>query len=222
VLALRAIWHAWETGERLAFRGEFYRHTLMPPFFRPEDHGHGAPTVWLAAVGPMMTEVAGEVADGLLCHPFTTASYLEQVTLPNLVTGAERAGRSRDDLETVLPVFVVAGRDERERAEAEAAVKGQIAFYGSTPAYRAVLDQHGWGELHEELHRRSVDDAWDEMPGLIDDEVVDAFAIVAEPDQVGAAIRARFGGSIDRISLSTPVAFDDATWARVLEDLRRP
>lgn len=220
VLALRAIWDAWETGERLSFRGEFYRHTLMPPFFRPQDHGHGPPPVWLAAVGPRMTEVAGEVADGLLCHPFTTARYLDEVTLPNLASGAREAGRLREDLEVVLPVFVVTGGDDDERTHAADTVRGQIAFYGSTPAYRAVLDQHGWGELHDELHRLSVDDAWDRMPALVDDEVLRTFAIVAEPHEVGAAIRERYAGSVDRVSLSTPATFDGATWERLLEDLR--
>ncbi len=220
VLALRAIWDAWETGERLAFRGEFYRHTLMTPFFTPEDHGHGHADVWLAAVGPLMTEVTGEVADGLLCHGFTTRRYLEEVTLPKLSAGAERAGRRLDDIEVVLPVFVVTGTDDAQRAEAEAAVKAQIAFYGSTPAYRAVLDLHGWGELHEQLHRLSVTDGWAEMPALIDGEVLDAFAVTAEPAEVGAAIVERFGDEVDRVSLSTSYAFDDDAWSRVRRDLQ--
>jgi probable F420-dependent oxidoreductase len=220
VLALRAIWDAWETGERLAFRGEFYRHTLMTPFFTPEEHGHGHPAVWLAAVGPLMTEVTGEVADGLLCHGFTTKRYLDEVTLPKLGAGAERAGRERADLEVVMPVFVITGADDAQRAEARQMVKGQLAFYGSTPAYRAVLDLHGWGELHEELHRLSVSDGWAQMPDLIDGEVLDTFAVTAEPAEVGAAIVERFGTSVDRVSLSTSYAFDDDAWKRVRRDLR--
>ncbi len=220
VLALRAIWDAWESGERLAFRGEFYRHTLMTPFFTPDDHGHGHPDVWLAAVGPLMTEVTGEVADGLLCHAFTTGRYLDEVTLPNLAAGAERAGRDPGDIEVVMPVFVVTGRDEQERDAVAAAARSQIAFYGSTPAYRAVLDLHGWGELHEALHRLSVADGWAQMPELIDDEVLDAFAVTAEPAEVGAAIVERFGGRVDRVSLSTSYAFDNDAWARVRRDLQ--
>jgi probable F420-dependent oxidoreductase len=220
IQALHAIWDAWRTGERLAFRGDFYRHTLMTPFFTPADHGHGPPAVWLAAVGPLMTEVTGEVADGLLCHAFTTARYLEEVTRPRLADGAERAGRALDDIEVVLPVFVVTGEDERQRADAEAMVRQQLAFYGSTPAYRAVLDLHGWGELHEELHRLSTADGWDRMPGLIDDEVLGTFAVVADPADVGAAIAARYGHLADRVSLSTTYPFDDATFERVATDLR--
>jgi probable F420-dependent oxidoreductase len=204
VLALRAIWQAWETGERLAYRGEFYRHTLMTPFFTPPRHGHGAPPVWLAAVGPKMTEVAGEVADGLLCHGFTTDRYLREVTLPALLAGAQRAGRDREDLEVCLPVFAVTGHDEAEVARAEAFVRQQIAFYGSTPAYRPVLDAHGWGDLHERLHTHSLAGEWDAMPGLIDDEVLHAFAVVADPAGLGAAIHARYGGLADRVSLYTP------------------
>jgi probable F420-dependent oxidoreductase len=220
VLALRAIWDAWESGDRLRFRGEFYRHTLMTPFFTPDDHGHGHPDVWLAAVGPLMTEVTGEVADGLLCHAFTTKRYLDEVTLPKLAVGARRAGRDRDAIDVVLPVFVITGTTTAERAETEAMVKAQLSFYGSTPAYRAVLDIHGWGELHEELHKLSVSDGWSQMPELIDDEVLDAFAVTADPPDVGAAIRERFGSSVDRVSLSTSYVFDDAAWARVRHDLQ--
>jgi probable F420-dependent oxidoreductase len=220
VQALHAIFDAWASGEKLAFRGEFYRHTLMTPFFTPLDHGHGAPDVWLAAVGPRMTEVTGEVADGLLCHSFTTARYLEEVTLPRLAAGAERAGRAREDLEVVLPAFVVTGRDEAEQQASAQAVRGQLAFYGSTPAYKAVLELHGWGELHDELHRRSTEGAWDTMPELIDDEVLDAFAVVAEPDRVGAAVRDRFAGLLDRVSLGITADLDDDTWRRIVADVR--
>jgi probable F420-dependent oxidoreductase len=220
VLALRAIWYAWEHGERLRFEGELYRHTLMTPFFTPPDHGFGPPPVWVAAVGPRMTEVAGEVADGLLCHGFTTHRYLTEVTLPRLTAGAARADRARDALEVVLPVFVITGRDDAETAEVAAGVRAQIAFYGSTPAYRAVLDLHGWGELHEQLHQRSLAGDWAGMSAMIDDEVLHTFAIVAPPDEVGRAIRQRYGGLVDRISLSTSFGFDDELWARLLADVR--
>jgi probable F420-dependent oxidoreductase len=220
VLALRAIWHAWEHGERLRFEGELYRHTLMTPFFTPPDHGFGPPAVWVAAVGPRMTEITGEVADGLLCHGFTTDRYLTEVTLPTLTAGAEQAGRSRGDLEVALPVFVVTGRDDAETAEVEAGVKAQIAFYGSTPAYRVVLDLHGWGELHEQLHQRSLAGDWAGMTAMIDDEVLHTFAVVAPPDEVGRAIRQRYDGLVDRVSLSTGFEFDGELWERLLADVR--
>jgi probable F420-dependent oxidoreductase len=219
VLALRAIWAAWRTGDKLAFRGEFYRHTLMTPFFTPEDHGYGEPAVWLAAVGPLMTRVTGEVADGLLAHGFTTARYLEEVTLPNLLEGAAEAGRARADLEVVLPVFVVTGTTEEQRAASEQMVRGQLAFYGSTPAYRGVLELHGWGALHEELHSASLADRWAEMPAMIPTEVLETFAVVAEPAQLGRVVRERYGGLADRVSLSS-AQLDDGQLARVRADLR--
>jgi probable F420-dependent oxidoreductase len=220
VLALRAIWEAWEQGKRLRFEGEMYRHTLMTPFFAPAPHGFGPPAVWLAAVGPRMTEVAGEVADGLLCHGFTTDRYLTEVTLPTLVQGAARAGKRREDLEVGLPVFVVTGEDEAERAEVEAGVRAQIAFYGSTPAYRAVLDLHGWGSLHERLHELSRAGDWEAMTAAVDDEVLHTFAIVAEPEEVGTAIVERYAGLIDRISLYTSFRFTGHAWDRLLADVR--
>jgi probable F420-dependent oxidoreductase len=220
VLALRTIWEAWEERAPLRFEGELYRHTLMTPFFAPAPHGHGAPEVWLAAVGPRMTEVAGEVADGVHCHGFTTDRYLHEVTLPTLAQGAARAGRPAGAVQVALPVFVVTGDDDAETAEVDRGVRAQIAFYGSTPAYRAVLDLHGWGELHDHLHQLSRAGDWDAMPAAIDDEVLHTFAIVAEPDEVGAAISERYAGLVDRISLYTSYRFTGEHWARLLEDVR--
>lgn len=219
VVALRAIWHAWRTGDRLSFRGEFTSHTLMTPFFTPQDHGHPDPPVWLAAVGPLMTRVTGEVADGLLAHAFTTARYLTEVTLPNLEEGAAAAGRDRSDLEVVLPVFVVSGRTEEQRAASEAMVRGQLSFYGSTPAYKGVLELHGWGELHHRLHNASLENRWEEMPAMIPTEVLETFAVIAEPDEVGAAVCDRYRGLADRVSLSS-AQLDDQALARARAALR--
>ena len=202
--ALRAIWAAWQDGEPLRFRGEHYRHTLMTPMFTPPRHEWGPPPVHLAAVGPLMTRLAGEVADGLLAHSFTTERYLRERTLPALREGLDAAGRSRAEVQVGLPAFVVTGRDDAERDRAAAAVRGQIAFYGSTPAYRPVLELHGWSALGEELHALSTsrrEDRWQAMAGLVDDEVLAAFAVVAEPEQVGAALLARFDGVLDRVSV---------------------
>ncbi len=219
VLALRAIWSTWQTGQRLAFRGEFYRHTLMSPFFSPEDHGFGPPRVWLAAVGPRMTEIAGEVTDGLLCHGFTTDRYLTEVTIPRLLDGARRAGKQRGDLEVSLPVFVVTGRDDEEVAAVDDMVRGQIAFYGSTPAYRPVLELHGWQELHEQLHAASLRGDWAAMAGMIDDDVLHTFAVVAPPDEVGSLIRQRYAGVVDRVTLYTSFRFEGESLERLLADV---
>ena len=209
VLALKAIWASWETGEKLRFEGDFYTHTLMTPFFTPPAHGHGAPPVFISAVGPLMTEVAGEVCDGLFCHGFTTARYLREVTIPAVERGAESAGRTRKDVQVALPVFVVSGYDDDQKAGSEFLVKSQIGFYGSTPAYAPVLELHGWGDLHTELNRMTKAGQWDQVPGAIPDEVVDAFAVTAEPDELGPAIVERFGTDLDRLSLYTTFQFED-------------
>jgi probable F420-dependent oxidoreductase len=160
-----------------------------------------------------MTRLAGEVADGLLAHGFTTARYLRERTLPVLAEGLEAGGRSRADVTVSLPGFVVTGRTEPERAEAAAAVKATIAFYGSTPAYRPVLELHGWDSLADDLHALSVsrrEDKWSAMRDLVDDEVLGTFAVVGEPDDVGPAVRARFDGLVDRFSVyaSYPAPLD--------------
>jgi probable F420-dependent oxidoreductase len=220
VTAMRAIWSAWHHGENLDFRGDFYRHTLMTPFFSPGESPYGAPPVYLAAVGPLMTKVAGEVCDGILAHSFTTERYLREVTLPAVAEGAGAGGRSLDDVAVNLGLFVVSGYDEEERAQSEQFVKGQIAFYGSTPAYRRVLDLHGWGELGEELNRLSKQGEWATMGGLIDDEVVDAFAVVAEPHELGDRIAERYGDVVDRVSLYTTVELLDDDRAALMTRLR--
>ena len=200
VLAIRAIWRSWETGDPLGFRGEFYTHTLMTPFFSPGPNPYGNPPVVLAAVGEHMAEVAGEVGDGLLVHPFTTARYLQEVSLPALRRGAARAGKSRSDLVVSLPGFVVTGSTEEETAARADAARAQIAFYGSTPAYRPVLEQHGWGELQGELNTLSKRGDWGAMAHLIDDEVLGTFAVVCPPDQVATRVAERWGGLVDRFT----------------------
>jgi probable F420-dependent oxidoreductase len=205
VLALRAIWASWNDRVPLRFEGEFYHHSLMTPFFDPGPNPFGTPKVWLAGVGAAMTEVAGEVADGLWVHSFTTERYLKEVTLPALARGAARAGRSVAELEVACPGFVVTGTTRPERDAAAAAVRAQIAFYGSTPAYRPVLELHGFGAVHTALHLRSRRGQWAEMAALVSDEMLDAFAVVAPPDELGAAVLRRFGSLLDRFSLAGPV-----------------
>jgi probable F420-dependent oxidoreductase len=199
ILAMRAVWDCWYRGKPLDFRGEFYQHTLMTPMFTPTHIEFGAPRVFLAAVGPMMTEVAGEVADGLIAHAFTTDRYVRDVTLPAIARGLERSGRSREDFQITCPVFVVTGRDDAAFAASREGVCKQIAFYGSTPAYRGVLESYGWGELQPELNRLSKAGQWDEMGRLIDDDVLDAFAIVGAPGEIAGKLEARYGGLFDRI-----------------------
>jgi probable F420-dependent oxidoreductase len=198
VLALRAIWDCWRNGTKLEFRGEFYQHTLMTFMFAPKRFDFPSPPVKLAGVGPRMTEVAGEVADGLIAHGFTTEKYLREVTLPAVERGLEKAGRKRADFEISAPIIAVTGLDEEAFNQSRQIVKMQLAFYGSTPAYKAVLDLHGWGDLHPELNRLSKQGRWPEMGELLDDEFLGTFAIVAEdPGRIPARFKARYGNLID-------------------------
>ena len=172
----------------------------MTPFFTPTNVDYGAPTVFLAAVGPKMTEVAGEVADGMIVHAFTTEKYLRETTLPSLEKGFAKAGKTRADFEISYPVFVCTGQTEEELEEAKRATAQQIAFYGSTPAYKPVLDSIGVGELQGDLNSMSKQGRWVEMGELITPEIMSEFAIIGEPDKVAGQIRSRYGDIVDRTS----------------------
>ena len=220
VLAMRAIWASWNEGAKLEFRGEFYTHTLMTPFFDPGPNPHGAPKVYLAGVGGLMTEVAGEVCDGFICHGFTTERYLREVTIPALERGRAKAGKSMDGFDIAGPSFVVTGATDEQREKAAEGTRQQIAFYGSTPAYRPVLELHGWGGLQDELNALSKQGKWVEMGGLIDDEILNTFAVVGEPEQVAPELKRRYGDVIDRISFYAPYKSDPERWGPVLADLK--
>lgn len=202
VAALRAIWDSWQTGEALDFRGEFYEHTLMPPMFSPGPLGVPSPRVWLAAVGPEMLRAAGEVADGLIGHPLLSRSYLSEVVLPAV-------GGRREGFEVSTLCLVATGRTEEQVADAVAGVRRQIGFYASTPAYRPVLDHHGWGDLHGEAHAFTKAGRWDELGDLVDDEVLATFAVVGDLATAAAGLRERFAGLADRVTTSMPYEADD-------------
>jgi probable F420-dependent oxidoreductase len=220
ILAIRAIWESWNQGTKLDFRGDFYSHTLMTPFFNPGPNPHGDARIFLAGVGERMTQVAGEVADGFLCHGFTTRQYLDEVTLPNLTKGRAKAGKALNGFELAGPMFVVTGRDDAEMAAAAKGVKGQIAFYGSTPAYRPVLELHGWGDLQGELNRLSKEGRWAEMGDLIDDDMLEMFAVAAPLDRLAGALKDRWGDVFDRLSFYAPYDTDHGQWDEVIADLK--
>jgi probable F420-dependent oxidoreductase len=220
VLAVRAIWDAWATDGTLDFRGDFYTHTLMTPFFNPGPNAFGNPKVWLAGVGPLMTEAAGEVADGLLCHGFCTEKYLREVTVPALKRGRAKAGKSLEGFEISGPSFVVARESEEERAAGAEFVRGQIAFYGSTPAYRPVLEVHGWGELQDELNARTKRGESDKLAELIDDELLYTFAVIGSPEEAVAELKRRYGDVVTRISLNVPEDWGSERAGALFEQLR--
>lgn len=217
--ALHAIWRDWNAGEQLAFRSEHYNHTLMTDMFRPQPLAT-APEVHLAAVGPVMTRLAGELADGLIPHAFSTPQFFREVTLPALQEGLERAGRELSDVVVHCPGFVVvtgeAGADESDVL----AVRRQIAFYGSTPAYADVLRRAGRGELHDQLHALSVGsdpDRWARMGDLVDDELLAAFSVIGPLAQVADELARRYGSDIDQVHLALP----EGTDADAVVDFRR-
>ena len=221
VLAIRAIWDSWNNGTPLAFRGDFYQHTLMTPFFNPGPNPHGDAKIFLAGVGELMTEVAGEVCDGFICHGFTTERYLREVTIPALLRGRAKAGKSDlEGFEIVGPSFVVTGTSEKDLDAAAAGTRQQIAFYGSTPSYKPVLELHGWGGLQDELNTMSKSGKWVEMGNLIDDEILNTFAVVGEPERIAPELHRRYGDVIQRISFYAPYKSDPERWSRVLADMK--
>jgi probable F420-dependent oxidoreductase len=226
VAALRAIWASWQDGEKLDFRGDFYTHTLMTPFFSPPAHEWGPPPVYLAGVGKLMTEVAGEMCDGFFFHAFTTPSYLREVTIPALLRGREAGGKAGsgeqalDGFAIAGPAFTCVGRTDEELDAAIRGAKEQIAFYASTPAYRGVLEHHGWGDLQPELTRMSKEGKWKEMGDVIGDDVVRAFAAVGDVPTVARELRERWD-SATRLSFYMPYRADDSLRTELLAELTR-
>ena len=200
VQAMRAIWANWYEGEPLRFEGKYYNHTLMTPAFTPEDKEYGAPKVTLAAVGPIMTEVAGEVADGLIIHPFSNEKYIREVTLPAIDRGLAKSGRSREDFEIAYTPFIVSGKDEETFEKVKLEAKNRIAFYGSTPAYKNVLGVRGWGDMQFELNKLSKEGKWAEMGEMITDDILNVMGVMGEPSGLVAEIKSRYGDFTDRTS----------------------
>jgi probable F420-dependent oxidoreductase len=221
VLAIKEIWRCFRDGDRPDFRGEFYQHTLMTPMFNPGKNPYGDPPILIAGVGPRMTEVAGEAADGFFVHPLHTPRSLESLTLPAIERGLAKSGRVRGDFELSLQVMIASGSSEREIESTRRMTKQQIAFYGSTPAYAVVLESHGWGDLQPELNALSKRGRWAEMTELVSDEMLETIAICCPLDQVADRVRARCGAIADRVSLVAHWASDPEPWAEIARELGR-
>jgi probable F420-dependent oxidoreductase len=198
--AMRVFWQSWQSGERLKFRGEYYNITLSSPFFTPPAIKHHEIPIYIAGVNTGLARLAGETADGFHAHPFHTPKYLEDVILPAMDEGADKAGRTRQDISMVTHAFIVTNSQEREF------VRQQISFYASTPSYRRVMEHHGWGEIRKKLSALASKQQWGEMPGLIDDTIVEHFATVAEPDDLADALFERYQGIANRITVYVPFA----------------
>jgi probable F420-dependent oxidoreductase len=220
VAAIRAIFADWYDGVPLNFKGEFYTHTLMTPTFRPSDTSHGKPPIYTAAVGPLMTRLAGEVADGLYLHSFTNEAYIRQHTLPSLREGLDAARRDPSDVRVCYWPFVVTGADEQVFENARADIRRRIAFYASTPAYRPVLEQHGWGDLQPKLQAMTRENRWQEMAELITPEILGTIAVVGEPAATARLLWERYGDFVDDLVIASDVV-PAATLGEIATTLRR-
>jgi len=201
VEAINAIWDCWQNGTKLNYRGEFYTHTLMTPFFNPGPNPYGLPKIYVAAVGPLMTQAVSESADGLLAHPFNSPKYINDVTLPIINKGLKTTGKTRDQFDLSVSVMTGIGATEETHQQAVKACRDQVAFYASTPNYKAVLETHGLGHLSEELNKLSKQGQWKEMGEAIDDETLKTFAVVEEtPEALAKEIKKRYGTIGQRIA----------------------
>jgi probable F420-dependent oxidoreductase len=198
IAAIRAFWRTWQTGESLRFQGEYYRLTLMTPFFNPGPIDHPEIPIYIAGVNIGMASLAGEVADGFQVHPLHTRRYLEEIILPAIENGVHKSGRKRQDITISIQTFVVTNPEER------ALTKAQISFYASTPSYRSVMALHGWESQAEHLSRLASRGLWQEMPEMIDDTMLETFAVVAPPSELAAALHERYDHLADRLNLYLP------------------
>jgi len=204
VQAIHAIWNTWQTGEKLKFEGEFYRHTLMSPVFSPPPNEYGVPRIFIAGVGPVMTEVAAEVGDGYFLHPFNTQKSMNELSLAAIQRGLHKADKTREDYCVSAQVMTATGHDDEGLAVAIESARNQVGFYASTPAYLPVLECHGLEALQPEANALIRQGKWAELSNLIDDKILHLFAVVGTPEEVGKQIVERFHGKADRVS---PVAY---------------
>ena len=205
IAAMRALWRTWQTGEKLNFRGDYYKLTLMSPFFNPGPIDHPHIPIYIAGVNTGMAQLTGEVADGFLVHPFHSPEYLKEVILPAIEKGAHNAGRDKKSISISVTAFTISDPSQREF------VRQQIAFYASTPSYRPVMALHGWEKTAEGLSASAARGKWEEIPGMITDEMLEIFATIAVSDELPAALKNRYTGIADRLSLYSPFAPDEVS-----------
>lgn len=220
IQAVKAFFNCWQYDERLDFRGKYYTHTLMTPMFHAGKNPYGVPPILLGALGPKMTQVAGEVADGLIVHPFNTMPFLEEQALPAVTLGLEKANRSRDDFIMQINAIVITGETDAEYKAAEDSVKSLLGFYSSTPAYKPPMDSVGYGDLQPRLNALSKEGKWDELATYIDDDFIDSFTTRGKPDEIAGKLKAKYGKHADRLSIYAPYAAPDAMWKKIVTELK--
>ena len=221
VQALRAIWHSWDSGEKLDFRSEHYTLTLMTPDFSPAPTGLPIVPVTIAAVGEAMLRVAGQVADGVRLHPLCSRRYLEEVCLPQIAVGMARGGGRRENFDVHGGGFVATGPDTAAVATAMEQIRRRIGFYGSTRTYMPILTLHGLEDLGLKLHRLSVEGRWGEMAAQVPDDVVHVFAACGTYAEIAGASEQRYGGAADSIDLDFPVDAPLGLRRELIADIRR-
>ncbi len=204
VLALKAVWNCWQMGNKLDFRGEYFSLSLMPPFFNPGPIGKPRIPVFVAGVNKMMCRVAGEVGDGILVHPLHTVRYLREEVIPAVGAGLRKSSRGRDGFAVAVSVFAAVGESREERARARDSLREQIAFYASTRTYRRVLELHGWGDVCDRLHARSVKGEWKQMPQEVTDDMLSEFVVEGTWSETGEVLRRRYEGLADRLRIYLP------------------
>ncbi len=205
ILAMRAFWDCWQNGTKLNFRGEFYKLTLMSPFFNPGPHNYPHIPIYIAGVNKLMCQLAGELCDGLHIHPMHTKRYLEDFALPHVEAGMQKSDRKREDIQLASTVFVVPTDDAEKAKEYEFGARQQLSFYASTPPYKVVMDIEGWGDTAEQLSFLATRGRWDEMPALITDEMMDTFVIYGTWAEIPAKIKTKYAGALlDRVSYYFP------------------
>jgi probable F420-dependent oxidoreductase len=222
ILCLKAMFESFQSGKQPDFKGQHYQFTLMAPFFNPGPIEYPHVPLYIAAVNEYMARLSGELCDGLRLHPIATFRFTEEVVLPAVEAGARKAGRERSDVDVIGAPFLAVGRDEREIESAKQALKQHIAFYASTRTYHSVLKFHGWEEVGLALHRLSVERKWKEMPGLISDEMLAEWAVIATYDQLAEKVRARCAGIFSTVLLDLPASLrkDEARVSEIVRVLR--
>jgi probable F420-dependent oxidoreductase len=218
VLAIRALWECWQNRTPLNFRGEFFNLNLMTPFFDPGPHEYSRIPIYIAGVNPLMCQVAGEVCDGLHVHPLTSPDYLREVILPNVMKGLEKSGRTREDMTICLSFFAIP-TDDPDRSAIEQMVRQQIGFYASTPAYKGVMELHGWQDAQAQLSKLVREGRWKEIPEAITDEMLHAFAVVGPWTELPTLIKTRYGSLVDRGRFYFPFipGEKDPIWRQIVQ-----
>jgi probable F420-dependent oxidoreductase len=219
MLAVRAVWGAWENGTKLEFSGRFFKLDLMTPFFSPGPIEDPKIPIYVAGVNEGMCRMVGAHGDGLHVHPLHTVRYLKEVVRPALDAGASRAGRKKGEVAVAASVFAAVGRDKQEISNVREAYREQIAFYASTRTYRKLMDLHGWGDVCDRLHERSVRGEWGKMASEVSDDMLDEFVVEGDWDQIGGALKERYTGLVDRVRIYLPFDGDDE-WRKLATGFR--